>query len=85
MQKDVDFKALAHERIQIFNKKEEIELWLNQLNYSNAVVLFMSSGNFEGIDLNIIAKKNPTNTRLIFSNIAFQKSNTLPLRLLRIW
>lgn len=41
----------------VFNTRRELEVWLQKLNYKNAVVLFMSSGNYEGINMEEFAKK----------------------------
>ena len=43
--------------LQVFNTRQELEAWLNQLQYKNSVVLFMSSGNYEGINTEEFAKK----------------------------
>ena len=43
--------------LQVFNTRQELEQWLDQLHYKNSVVLFMSSGNYEGINTNEIAEK----------------------------
>jgi UDP-N-acetylmuramate: L-alanyl-gamma-D-glutamyl-meso-diaminopimelate ligase len=43
--------------LHVFNTRKELENWLNQLDYKNSVVLFMSSGNYEGIDIVDFAKK----------------------------
>ena len=43
--------------LNVFNSKKELESWLESRNYNNAVILFMSSGNYEGIDTQEFAKK----------------------------
>jgi UDP-N-acetylmuramate: L-alanyl-gamma-D-glutamyl-meso-diaminopimelate ligase len=43
--------------LKIFNTKAELESWINDRDYNNAVVLFMSSGNYEGINTEEFAKK----------------------------
>jgi UDP-N-acetylmuramate: L-alanyl-gamma-D-glutamyl-meso-diaminopimelate ligase len=48
------------DRLQVFNTRQQLENWLNHLEYKNSVVLFMSSGNYEGIDVGEFAKKITT-------------------------
>ncbi|MBD0369130.1 MAG: hypothetical protein ICV53_23885, partial [Flavisolibacter sp.] len=43
--------------LHVFNERQELEDWLNQQELENAVVLFMSSGNYEGLDVEGWAKK----------------------------
>lgn len=43
--------------LNVFNTKTELEAWLHNRDYNNAVVLFMSSGNYEGINTEEFAKK----------------------------
>ncbi len=43
--------------LHVFNTRPELESWLGQLPYKNSVVLFMSSGNYEGMNTEEIAKK----------------------------
>ena len=43
--------------LNVFNKRAELESWLNGRDYNNAVILFMSSGNYEGINTEEFAKK----------------------------
>jgi UDP-N-acetylmuramate: L-alanyl-gamma-D-glutamyl-meso-diaminopimelate ligase len=57
LQKEEVKKGFAYQSIEVFNKKEELEQWLNRLNYQDSVVLFMSSGNFDGMNLENLAKK----------------------------
>lgn len=37
--------------LQVLNTRAEIEQWLQQQDYANSVVLFMSSGNYDGLDV----------------------------------
>jgi UDP-N-acetylmuramate: L-alanyl-gamma-D-glutamyl-meso-diaminopimelate ligase len=43
--------------LEVFHTKNELEDWLNGQDYSNSVVLFMSSGNYEGLDIEAFAKR----------------------------
>lgn len=43
--------------LSVLNKKEELEAWLADRNFENSLVLFMSSGNYEGIDIEAFAKR----------------------------
>ncbi|HRU63651.1 MAG TPA: peptidoglycan synthetase, partial [Paludibacteraceae bacterium] len=46
-----DVKNAFGEKVEAFNRKEDLLEKLHELNYENTVVLFMSSGNFSGINL----------------------------------
>ena len=50
-------QGFAKTGLHVFNNKEELENWLGQQDYHNAVVLFMSSGNYEGFNTESFAKK----------------------------
>jgi UDP-N-acetylmuramate: L-alanyl-gamma-D-glutamyl-meso-diaminopimelate ligase len=43
-------------RLQVFDEREQLEQWLGQNNYVNSVVLLMSSGNYEGMDVEALAE-----------------------------
>jgi UDP-N-acetylmuramate: L-alanyl-gamma-D-glutamyl-meso-diaminopimelate ligase len=43
--------------LNVFNTRKELETWLDKHNYNNSVILFMSSGNYEGINTEEFAKK----------------------------
>jgi UDP-N-acetylmuramate: L-alanyl-gamma-D-glutamyl-meso-diaminopimelate ligase len=47
-----DKKGLA-----VINERKELENWLYSNDYKNAVVVFMSSGNYEGLDTELFAKQ----------------------------
>lgn len=57
LDKSIVQTGFKKDNLHVFNKREELENWLNSLNYKNAVILFMSSGNYEGIDVVDLAKK----------------------------
>ncbi len=54
-------EAVAHgfakEGMQVLNTKSEIESWLQALDYTGSVVLFMSSGNYDGLDVAAAAER----------------------------
>ncbi|GAB4091517.1 UDP-N-acetylmuramate--L-alanine ligase [Flaviaesturariibacter terrae] len=43
--------GFANEWVQVFNERGELEAWLQGADYRDAVLLLMSSGNYDGIDL----------------------------------
>lgn len=55
--KDVVRKGFAKENIQVFNQRSELEDWLQRLDYKNSVVVFMSSGNYDGLDTEAFARQ----------------------------
>jgi UDP-N-acetylmuramate: L-alanyl-gamma-D-glutamyl-meso-diaminopimelate ligase len=57
LHKSVVEEGFQKKDLHIFNTGLELENWLEQLDYKNSVVLFMSSGNYEGIDVSQLAKK----------------------------
>ncbi len=48
----------------IFNEKSSLQQWISQQNFNNSNILFMSSGNFDGIDIislsQAITQQQPT-------------------------
>ena len=42
--------------LQVFNERSELENWLGERKYTDAVVVFMSSGNYDGFDAEAFAK-----------------------------
>jgi UDP-N-acetylmuramate: L-alanyl-gamma-D-glutamyl-meso-diaminopimelate ligase len=53
--KEVVEKGFGKKGLHVFNKKEELEQWLTSNQYNNSVVVFMSSGNYEGLDTQAFA------------------------------
>lgn len=43
--------GFAKPGLEVMNHREELETWLNEKEFTNAVVLFMSSGNYDGFDI----------------------------------
>lgn len=48
--------GFGKEGLEVLNTKAEIEAWLQGQQYDNSVVLFMSSGNYEGLDMSLMAQ-----------------------------
>lgn len=55
--KEVVQQGFAKKNLQVFNERSELENWLNKLNYKDAVVVFMSSGNYDGLDTEAFARR----------------------------
>ncbi len=43
--------------LQVFNNKTSLEMWLENRDYKNSVILFMSSGNYDGLNVELFAKR----------------------------
>jgi len=54
--KEVVKQGFSTEGLLVFNKKDELREWLDGLVYSDAVVLLMSSGNYDGMDVEGFAR-----------------------------
>ena len=50
-------KGFGKKDLEVFNDRSDLEKWLNDKNYSDAVVVFMSSGNYDGLDTEAFAKR----------------------------
>ena len=57
LDKSVVENGFQKKGLNVFNTKAELESWLSNRDYNNAVILFMSSGNYEGINTEEFAKK----------------------------
>jgi UDP-N-acetylmuramate: L-alanyl-gamma-D-glutamyl-meso-diaminopimelate ligase len=44
-------KGFANERIEVINDRARLEEWLSAADYKDAVLLLMSSGNYDGLEL----------------------------------
>jgi len=55
--KEKVYDGFAKDGLLVFNKKEELEQWLNQQNYTNSTLLLMSSGNYDSIDVTALAQQ----------------------------
>jgi len=50
-------QAFGNENILIFNNSEALKNYLESQNWTDTNLLLMSSGNYDGIDVDIFAKK----------------------------
>ncbi|MGE5521050.1 MAG: UDP-N-acetylmuramate--L-alanine ligase [Candidatus Dadabacteria bacterium] len=50
-------KGFQKPGLQVINDRESLEQWLNSRDLKNAVVVFMSSGNYDGLDTEAFAKR----------------------------
>jgi len=50
-------KGFAKQNLQVFNHRPELEHWLQNLDYKNSVTVFMSSGNYDGMDTESFARR----------------------------
>jgi len=57
LSKEVVFDGFAKENLEVITAKNELENWLSNQQYQNSSVVFMSSGNYDSIDINSFAKK----------------------------
>jgi UDP-N-acetylmuramate: L-alanyl-gamma-D-glutamyl-meso-diaminopimelate ligase len=55
LDEDLIAKAFGNENLTIFADSNQMISWLKQLSPGKRVFLMMSSGNFDGIDLNVLA------------------------------
>jgi len=55
--KDVVKKGFNKKDLSVFNERSELQHWLQDKNYKNAVVVFMSSGNYDGLDTEAFARE----------------------------
>lgn len=51
------FKAFQRNDLQVFNDSEKLQNALLETDWHNSVLLLMSSGNFDGINLNQFGEK----------------------------
>ena len=57
LEKAVIENGFQKKGLNVFNTRKELEEWFHSRYYNNSVVLFMSSGNYEGINTEEFAKK----------------------------
>ena len=55
--KEIVKNGFEKKDLKVFNERAELEHWLNEKNYSNSVTVFMSSGNYDGLDTEAFAKR----------------------------
>jgi UDP-N-acetylmuramate: L-alanyl-gamma-D-glutamyl-meso-diaminopimelate ligase len=49
-------KGFDKKGLQVFNDRTDLEQWLHGLDYKNAIVVFMSSGNYDGVNTEAFAR-----------------------------
>ena len=55
--KEKVYEGFGKEGLKVLNERSELEQWLNNNNYSNACLLLMSSGNYDGFDISAFARE----------------------------
>jgi len=55
--KDLVKAGFAKNQLDVFNDRKELEEWLESRNYDDAVVVFMSSGNYDGLDTEAFSRR----------------------------
>ncbi len=56
LKKEAVQSGFAKESLEVFNNREELEKWIRERDFSDAVVLYMSSGNYDGFDVKQFAE-----------------------------
>lgn len=57
LDKEAVITAFDKKGLEVLNNRNEIEIWLNNRQFNNAVLLLMSSGDFDGLDILTFARK----------------------------
>lgn len=60
LKKEAVLQGFAKDSLAVLNTRAELESWLAERDFANAVVLFMSSGNYEGLDVATFSEKTIT-------------------------
>lgn len=50
-------KGFEKENLAVFNERQDLQDWLYSNNYKNTIVVFMSSGNYDGLDIEDFARR----------------------------
>jgi UDP-N-acetylmuramate: L-alanyl-gamma-D-glutamyl-meso-diaminopimelate ligase len=58
--KEAVLKGFGKEELSVINDRSSLENWLREQSFENAVVLFMSSGNYDGLDTMAFARQITT-------------------------
>ncbi|GMV78700.1 MAG: peptidoglycan synthetase [Chitinophagaceae bacterium] len=58
--KELVYEGFNKEGLIVINSKEELNNWLHKQNYNNSILLLMSSGNYDGVDMQNFAKNVTT-------------------------
>lgn len=57
LKKDVVAAGFGKQGLEVSNQREDLERWLQARDFKNSIVLLMSSGNYDGLDLEGLAKR----------------------------
>ncbi len=57
LKKEIVEKGFNKKNLAVFNNKKELENWFEAQDYSNAILLLMSSGNYDAIDIAALTKR----------------------------
>ncbi len=57
LQKHIVLEGFDHPKLRVITDKNELNTWLSNHDYNNANLVLMSSGNYDGLDVNAFAKK----------------------------
>ena len=57
LRKDAVQNGFNKTGLQVFNRKEELEQWLHHRPFQNSILLLMSSGNYDGIDIHALTER----------------------------
>jgi len=57
LKKEMVQQGFQKKKLQVLTQKEELEDWLKNLEVEGATILFMSSGNYDGIDIDAFARQ----------------------------
>jgi len=60
LKKEVVLTGFAKEGLEVISDRQHLENWLNSRDFDNAIVLFMSSGNYDGLDVVQFSEKIAT-------------------------
>ena len=62
--KEKVYEGFGKEGLKVLNERSELEQWLYNNNYSNACLLLMSSGNYDGFDISAFAREIASTEKL---------------------
>jgi UDP-N-acetylmuramate: L-alanyl-gamma-D-glutamyl-meso-diaminopimelate ligase len=57
-------QGFGQDDLQVFNKREDLETFLATHTYDNSIVLLMSSGNYDGLDVEAFSKQATANIQM---------------------
>ena len=57
LKKEAVAAGFGKKGLEVSNEREELERWLQGRDYTNSIVLLMSSGNYDGLDLEGLAQR----------------------------